>query len=345
MFLFLLLASCYEPCSNSGSNVSGQTPETTQNTQALASPDNKGDEHIDAHFSFEETLQFVDTELSPRDLLKQLEAHAHDVSSFKPVGTSSIVFRVELDNDLRAAFKPSTDTRRSSYQREVAAYRLAEYLGMANVPPATLVAYDRQTLSKKLDPDYRDIWKDLEDQLIWNDNDQVKGALIYWIDEMRPAEFEEVSGSTDWQQWLSLNANIDPEVQSLAQDLGSMLVFDYLIGNWDRFSGGNFKFNPSRTRLLLLDHNSAFGVPFKDKVHDRVLKRLKMTQTFSKTQIGLLKELDQKKLSALMQIEHNKNLLLSDWQLRKVLDRRATILSYVDSLITLHGENKVFRFP
>src|SRR5262245_52728072 len=53
----------------------------------------------------------------------------------RPVGSTSTVFRSELDVPFRAAFKLATRERPNAALNEVAAYRLARCLGLSNVPP------------------------------------------------------------------------------------------------------------------------------------------------------------------------------------------------------------------
>jgi hypothetical protein len=258
------------------------------------------------------------------------------------VGGSSVVLRVELKEGIEAAFKPTTKDRETAYQREIAAFRLASALGLDTVPPVILIKYGRDELQSKLHQDYSSRWSEIDERILWDGHGLTEGALITWVSEAKSARFSDVTSESSWTQWL-LQGQTAPSA-SLARDLSNMLAFDYLIGNWDRFSGGNFKMTKDNSRLILLDHNSAFGAPFRDKIHERVYQRLRQAQKFSRTAYERLLLLDKPKLVRLFDMDANTPALLSAAQIDGLLDRRATLLSYIQSLIEIHGSDKILVF-
>ncbi len=286
-------------------------------------------------------LLFVGTETSLGTLLSELRRMADAPHRFRPIGGSSIAFRVELESPTFAAFKPGTEGRPTAYQREVAAFRLARALGLPNIPPAIIARYARDVIQTNLQSDYRNAWNELNDQILWDAQGYSVGALIYWVADAKPVRLSEL-GTPSWTQWL-LQGVAAPST-SVARDLSNMLVFDYLIGNWDRFSGGNFKMTKDSRRLIYLDHNSGFGAPLRDKLHHRVYQKLKQSQKFSRMLFEQLLAITEIQLDEMFDVYDASSSLLSDAQVKGLLDRRATVLSYIQSLIEIHGADKVLVF-
>src|SRR5262245_5200765 len=83
-----------------------------------------------------------------------------------PVGSTSTVFRSELDVGFRAAFKTATRLRPAAALNEVAAYRLARCLGLSNVPPAVLRRVNKEILRQALDKSSAGRWPELEPRML-----------------------------------------------------------------------------------------------------------------------------------------------------------------------------------
>ena len=71
---------------------------------------------------------FAGTRLSQAEILRGLSVA--ELKTFRPVGTTSTVFRSALDVPFRAAFKVATQRKPYGAIAEVAAYRLARCLGL-----------------------------------------------------------------------------------------------------------------------------------------------------------------------------------------------------------------------
>ena len=126
-----------------------------------------------------------------------------------------------------------------------------------------------------------------------------------------------------------------------------MAVFDLLIGNWDRFSGGNLPSDSSRQRAILRDNDRAFSTPLLARRYDALVAGLARTERFSRSVVDRLSELDEAAFRHELSLDpsHAADPLLSDAQIEDVFDRRATILSHVAALIEERGEDQVLVFP
>lgn len=271
-----------------------------------------------------------------------------EIKSAKPVGTSSVVFKFDIDGPIDAAFRPESRLNPRGHLAEIAAFRLGKALGVEGVAPAvprTLSWGELQKLVKATRPE---AWPALEKDIVARDG-QVHGVAIYWIPELRELGFDTPDGVSRFSRWLAQDGAPASRDKSklLAAQISTMLGFDYLIGNFDRFSGANMQGDASGETLYLRDHNMAFFEPFRVQHHQRVMARLKRAQRFSRRFVSAVRELDAERLSgALADRSDAKTFtVLTAGQMRGLLDRRKTLLSYIAALIDTYGERNVLTFP
>ncbi|NOY91744.1 MAG: hypothetical protein GXP55_11160 [Deltaproteobacteria bacterium] len=288
---------------------------------------------------------FFGSDLSTDDVIGLL-GHAFP-RQFKPVGSSSVVFRMRLDGPITGAYRPRSRMHPRGHLAEIAAYRVARLLGMDQVPPAVSRRVSRSRLRSRLHPDFIDAWDDVRRAIRWDDDGTTEGAAVYWIPRMRDLQLERADAIERWSGWLSQGGEIPQEREELASDISQCIVFDYLIGNWDRFSGGNMLGTRDGSRLFIRDHNLAFEDPLPEHLHGRIWRRLVQTERFSRRQVEALLTLDARSLRAEMDrdpISESRRVLTAA-QVRGLLDRRQAILSHVAELSSRLGENRVLTFP
>lgn len=270
------------------------------------------------------------------------------IKSAKPVGTSSVVFKLDLDGPIDGAFRPESRLNPRGHLAEIAAFRLGRALGIETVAPAVPRTVSWVELSRLVKASRPEAWPALEKDIVSRDG-QVHGVVIYWIPELRDLGFDTPDGISRFSRWLAQDGAPASRDKSklLAAQISTMLGFDYLIGNFDRFSGANMQGDASGETLFLRDHNMAFFEPFRLQHHQRVLAKLKRAQRFSRSFVNSVRELDGARLSgALADPGDGKAFaVLSAGQLRSVLDRRKALLSYIAALIDTYGERNVLTFP
>ena len=286
---------------------------------------------------------FIGTDLELEDIERRLTRAP--VMRFKPVGSTSTVFKATLKGSINSAFKSATADRPRGPVAEVAAYRLARCLGLNNVPPAVLRRYSVDQLYDRLDPDSAHKWSDIEKRLLIGPGDRVLGASIYWVGSLHDLGIDKGPGVEVWTNWLSGDDEIPADKLGLAAHISSMLAFDYLIGNWDRFSGGNAKGDAEGTYVYLRDHDIAFPLRMRDRIHRKVLDRLLRAERFSTAFHRRVKALSRESFSAELARDPKMGKLLGERSLAGLFDRRETYLSHVEALIELRGAQKVLVFP
>jgi hypothetical protein len=264
--------------------------------------------------------------------------------SIKPVGTSSVVFKLDLPGFADAAFKPETKLHPEGHLAEVAAFRLGRTLSIPNVAPAVLRSFPVAELKSWLGSKYKPRWPELEAGMVVRDG-KVAGAAIYWIPDMHELGIDGADGMRRWARWLGQDGELPSRDKSrlIAAQISTLVSFDYLIGNWDRFSGANAQGDHSERYVFFRDHNVAFMEPLPSAQHTRVLGRLRKVQRFSTSFVRRLKALDRGAIERATGVSET-GALLREAQRRALEERRRTLLSYIAALIDRFGEPNVLTF-
>lgn len=266
----------------------------------------------------------------------------------RQVGTTSVTLRMDLGDGLESAFKPRTRTHPRGYLAEIAAYRIARALEMDNVPPVIGRGLPRPARQERFESSRRESdWEAIRQNILWDAPGEARGAAIYWIPRMRSVGLETARDLQSITGWLQQAGELPEERSSIARDLSTMIAFDYLIGNWDRWSGGNVSGNAKGDRLFVRDHNLAFIEPLQGARYERIRRHLEQVERFSRGFIDRVALLDEPRLRLALaadpESEHRP--ILDESQIAGVLARRRALLSYVGALVKIHGSERVFVWP
>jgi hypothetical protein len=285
--------------------------------------------------------RFVGTEVAADEILEVISSASS--RSFKPVGHSSVVLRMRTVARVTAALRVRSHDLERGYQYEIAAYRISRLLGLDNVPPAVYRRATWNEIRQRFHEDMLDRRGSVRRAVLWDDDGSAPGAAVYWVKGLRSVGLEK---KARWQSWIK-DGEIPQGKAALARDLSTMVVFDFLIGNWDRFSGGNLPTDSSQQRAFLRDNDRSFSTPLLERRYENLLGGLTRTERFSKDTIHHLAALDEASIRAELARDpsHETDPLLNAAQIADVLDRRATILSYIAALIEERGEDDVLFFP
>jgi hypothetical protein len=208
---------------------------------------------------------------------------------------------------------------------------------MRTVPAASLIR-----LLARGSPD---LARELETTARIDDEGQIAGAMITWVDGLAEKTLTTVGGWSALQAWLGQDRPAgDPPPQTRAA--AELVVFDYLIGNWDRFSGGNVYLDPQGPGLVLLDNNGSFK-PWSDRQEQRMDTLLQKTERFPAPLIEKLRKLDAQAVETALAAEpwHRASPLLNDQHVELLLSRRDRLLAHLDSLLEKYGPEAVLFSP
>jgi len=259
-------------------------------------------------------------------------------------GGSSLSFRVDFADGSRAAFKPAQTNLQTIPRREVAAYRLNRLLGLNAVAPAAPRMVSRDELFAHLHPETVPALPRIRAETLFNPLGRTAGVIMYWIPEIKDSGLDTPEGVAESVQWLTQGTPITPDKRSVAAQVSNLIVFDFLISNPDRYSGGNMKMSPDGSHLYFMDNTMAF---FLDPDgNGKTRPALQRTQRFSRS---LYRALDRVSVTGLEQeLAREKDSpyeILTAAEMRAVVSRRDVVKKHIDGLIAMYGEPNVLVFP
>lgn len=265
-------------------------------------------------------------------------------------GGVSLSLRADFASGARALLKPFQVEPQNPFA-EVAAFRIDRMLGIGHVAPAKPIAIGYQALLDAADPQ----WKGYTQHRILEEvkarDGVVRGMVAWWIPEIRDCRIDRElvdspEGMRLWMPYLKIGAEIPPDLRGLIEQLATMIVFDVVIDNSDRWSGANVKASPDGKTLYFMDNTLAFS-KFK-KGHDNNLVPLARMQVFPRALIAKLRAMTLEQLQAALALDGEAariGPLLGDEEVRAILSRRNHVLEHVDELIAEFGEDKVLSLP
>jgi hypothetical protein len=282
--------------------------------------------------------------------------------SGKSIGHTSVVFKLKLEGQLEAAYKPRSRRGKNRYKGEVAAYRTAIALGLSNVPTAMPRAFSLASLEAALGESNpgREL---LDKEAVADEGGQVPGALMPWIPNLEFLPLESEAWRPRWSRWLESqagpaadepaeDADAGPQTSApplaalpLAAQMSTMVVFDYLTGNWDRWSGGQIGIARARGTLLFLDNDGAFYDPPPAGPLASQLARLTKIWHFSRRFVRALRAFVPEATRLAIGDDGRGVPLLTDSTLKGVEERRKRALAIIDAKVAERGEPAVLSFP
>jgi hypothetical protein len=264
-------------------------------------------------------------------------------------GGSSISIRLDLASGGRAAFKPDQTNLQSVPRRDVAAYRVARLLGLPNVAPSIPGELQRTALMDVFEPASREWLPRFQAEVPGTRDGRVTGSFTYWIPTITFASLEgdkidSTAGIIRWKRYLTVGERFPEGLARTLAQISDMVLFDFLINNFDRFSGGNTRASGDGALLYFMDNALSFRLERRGQL--RVRTYFERSQRFSRRTVGALRALDPAIVRAVMQ--HGAGpwgKLLTEAEIDAMFARRDYALAYIDGLIAAHGEAEVLVFP
>ena len=213
-------------------------------------------------------------------------------------GGSSLVYKFLKNKETIAAFKPFQKRYQSNYRAEIASYRLCPRMRCGFDVPVNLPVYfdfdDFSRLYSHHSANPKDEFKEIIPTRMKDGRYRVYGTSKEWIREFAlfPIEIRDL-----WSSWLNGEApreslhcpatDIIPaiakrhergdevakelaphlenlEIYDLARQLSNLIVFDFLINNWDRASGVSKLYGVNcqfaHGRLMSIDNGASFPI-------------------------------------------------------------------------------------
>jgi hypothetical protein len=267
----------------------------------------------------------------------------------KSIGHTSVVFKLSLDSGQIAAYKPRSHVGGERFHGEIAAYRLALAWGIDNVPPVIARSFPAAGLRGSLDPKALDLFSR---EVVAETDGSVRGALIPWIPNLEFLPLETAKERARWGTWLDSSdaGELDDCDASLAAQISTMILFDTMTGNWDRWSGGNIGVSRLGTKngcdkVLYIDNDGAFFDPVPVAPLASELALVNTMNRFSRSFVTKLRAVSEAELQTAIGDEMPGKPLLSRSVIEAFLARRKTVLANVEGKITANGEAATLTLP
>ena len=171
-------------------------------------------------------------------------------------GGATLTLRVRFADGSRAVFKPEQKHSASNYRAEIAAYHVDRLLGFGRTAAVVGRSIGFEHLLGHLEHSGADEkWLERFQNEVISKNGRVSGAMIAWH-AGRLANAEPPKG------WTAGLKSRDPVPESIAARLpewSDLMVFDFVIDNTDRWSGGNVLSLGTGGPLIFLDNASSFA--------------------------------------------------------------------------------------
>jgi hypothetical protein len=266
-------------------------------------------------------------------------------------GGTSLSLRIDFANGARCAFKPEQIHLHSNPRKEIAAYRIDRLLQIGHVQPAKAIKIPLADVLAAADAETRAATiQKITTEAIPRDG-ELRGVASWWIPEIRDARIngafvDQAEGMAIWTQELKIGVPIPANHRALDEQLSTLVVFDVVTDNFDRWSGSNTKVSPDHKVLYFMDNAIAFS-KYKQG-HDMNLGPFRRVQKFSKGLITRLRALTVESVTAALDVtgqDAGLGPLLDAEQIAAVLARRDYVIRYVDQLIAQYGEDAVLAFP
>jgi hypothetical protein len=251
-------------------------------------------------------------------------------------GGATITLRVRFGDGSRALFKPEQSHSASNHRAEIAAYHLDRVLGFGRTAPVVGRRIRADTLRRWLElGDHEAEWlARFEREVVVRDG-IVQGALIAW----HSGRLVNVEPPKGWTRAL-----LDPDAGSLPPDRAlewsDMVLFDYLLDNTDRWSGGNVLALGDGGPLVFLDN--AAGLQ-RGGVADPSKSVLGKVCRFRQSSFESLARASGKLAERLSRSLAGDPLapVVAETRLSAVDQRLAKLLAHVDGCIASHGRERV----
>lgn len=264
-------------------------------------------------------------------------------------GGSSLSLRLDFASGARAAFKPLQIHPQSDPRREIAAYRVDRLLGIGHVPPGKSAAFAVDDLVAAIEPASRaHAAARITEEAIAR-HGKLHGEVSWWIPELKAVRvggqlIDEAAGEARWTQYLQAGAARPAELSPMLAQIATVILFDLLIDNADRWSGNNTQGSPDNRVLYFMDNTLSFSA-FR-LGHETNLSRLHRIQVFPRALVGKLRALTVEAIEAALGGDDELlGPLLTEVEIRAILARRDHFVGYIDRLIAELGEDAVLALP
>lgn len=266
-------------------------------------------------------------------------------------GGTSLSIRLEFANGARAAFKPEQIHPQSDPRREIAAYRMDRLLRIGHVAPAKPVKFALTELLAAADPGTRNYVVNRINDEAKPKKGYLRGMAAWWIPEIRDAklggmDLHEKEAMELLLSYLQVGATIPANERTIVEQLATLIMFDVVIDNADRWTGSNTKVSPDQKTLYFMDNTLSFS-RFRHG-HDTNWKPFRRMQVFPRGLVQRLRGMTRESLRIALDLGNDDSELaplLDEEEVDAIVARKNHMLDHIDKMIDKYGEEAVLALP
>lgn len=245
--------------------------------------------------------------------------------------STAVVYCLDLGEGVLIAFKAERPRQETWWRHEIVSYRLAKLIGIeGRVPPVVgkrvpATIFGRYTAS---------------DRLVVQEDRQIRGSAAVWVPGLRGEQLHTPERRSEWTAWMQPGATIPAASMERARQISEVLVFDWLMANFDRWNCCNIPVD-ERSQLVVRDNDGGWSLPVLSHINApdnvRRLSRRMWARLRTADGAALRAEVERDPL-------HTEN-LLGRSEYVAYDRRRARLIAHVEGLIRRWGEAAVLAWP
>lgn len=244
--------------------------------------------------------------------------------------STAIVFRIDLGNGVEIGFKPERPGQEPWWRHEIVSYRFARLLGIENMVPPVV----GRTLPASIFGRYAQ-----SDNLIVRGG-AIHGSASVWMPALHGENLHTGEGRRQWVSWMNPANPIPPEHSERARQISIVLVFDFLMANFDRWNCCNIPID-EHDQLVYRDNDAGWQPRILDHVgspsHIRRLPR-SLYEALSRVTGDALRAAFERDPMASVGFVVPESMPAYD-------RRRQKLLVHLRRLLARHGEDAVLAWP
>jgi hypothetical protein len=245
--------------------------------------------------------------------------------------STAVVYRLDLGDGIEIGFKPERPGQTYWWRREIVSYHFARLLGIeGRVPPVV----GRRVPASMFGRFAR------RDALVVDAEGMVPGSASVWMPSLHGEEIHIGEGRQEWTRWLRPGAHIPAEHRERARQIAVLLVFDHLMGNFDRWNCCNIPID-EHDQLVYRDNDAGWQPRILDHVgspsHIRRLPR-SLYEALSRVTGDALRAAFERDPMASVGFVVPESMPAYD-------RRRQKLLVHLRRLLARHGEDAVLAWP
>jgi len=258
-------------------------------------------------------------------------------------GGATITLRARFADGTRAVLKPEQKHSASNLRAEIAAYHVDRILGFGRTAVVVGRSLGLEHLRQHLahagsDPAFL---KRFDEEVVAREG-RVSLAVIAW----HAGRLASAEPPREWLEGLRSKEPVPPEIVPRLPEWSDLLVFDFLIDNTDRWSGGNVLSLGKGGPLIFLDNAAAFSRGGKGSLQGSRIEKL---CRFRKATVAALRAVgpaapESERLGARLGTTLGRDPLapvLGERDLRAVDQRVSALIAHVDACVGELGEDVV----